>query len=161
MSSTPGSDDATATEEMSLVNGLLNGYTSVAATAEAAADVEGLLLSSQEQNEEQLLADFTRSPSPTQNTEDPEPSGEEGGDQLCGQEPMGGTPTSHESPSPLHHVKTSSWWAPLIKGHLSDQYAAIADAGGVHLGPGQPPRRLLSACSGSCAEAEVLKDTRL
>lgn len=58
--------------------------------------------------------------------------------------------------SPLHHVKTTTWWAPLIKAHLAFRAKSVASDQEV-LQHSQP-RKVISACSGSCAEAEVLKD---
>lgn len=59
------------------------------------------------------------------------------------------SPDSSVTPPPSQHVKTTSWWAPLVKAHLAN-----------HI-PTQPEslreRTIVSACSGVFPEAEVLK----
>ena len=60
------------------------------------------------------------------------------------------TETTEESSSPLQHRKTTSWWAPILKAHLVEHATDPVNV---------KPVTLLSACAGSCAEAEVLKDT--
>lgn len=68
-----------------------------------------------------------------------------------------GTPSPRSrilSSSPVAHCKTTSWWAPHLK--------ALFKEAGWTLEP-EPlvttKKAVLSACSGSCAEAEVLKAT--
>ena len=54
------------------------------------------------------------------------------------------------SESPSQHKKTTSWWAPVVKEHVKHLAWDPVDF---------KPVTLLSACAGSCAEAEVLKAT--
>ena len=97
-----------------------------------------LLNASQESISQHIAADCARSESDTADAshEDAPVSNE--------------SPVTEESSSPLLHRKTTSWWAPILKQHLVEH---AQDPGNVK------PVTLLSACSGSCAEAEVLKDT--
>ena len=63
-------------------------------------------------------------------------------------------PGSQSSSTPSQHLKTTSWWAPLLKNHLRDH----------HVDPESEditPRIVVSACAGACSEAEVLSATGL
>ena len=106
-------------------------------------DVADLLLSSQDSIDHALSADACRSETETSGSED--------------QQQEGGTPDSgfsgSSSASPIHHVKTTSWWAPLLKGYLAGRAKQVEPL----LGQDVRAKKVLSACSGSCAEAEVLK----
>ena len=55
---------------------------------------------------------------------------------------------SPSSPSPCAHRNTTSWWAPVLKGHVKEHAKDPINV---------KPITLVSACAGSCAEAEVLK----
>ena len=54
------------------------------------------------------------------------------------------------SSTPSQHLKTTSWWAPLIKDHVRD-YVLDPKSESTR------PRTVVSACAGACSEAEVLK----
>ena len=61
---------------------------------------------------------------------------------------------------PSQHCKTSSWWAPVVKHHLRECAYHIDNSSSSGLGAGRletMTKNVISACSGSCAEAEVLK----
>ena len=69
-------------------------------------------------------------------------------------DPNSSSSASH-TPSPTQHVKTTCWWAPRLKAHLSSHAHALDS-----MSENLHPRVLLSACSGSCAEAEALTAPR-
>lgn len=61
------------------------------------------------------------------------------------------SPESQNS-TPSQHLRTTSWWAPVIKNHLKEH---IVDPKGEDVAP----RVVISACAGACSEAEVLRAT--
>lgn len=69
----------------------------------------------------------------------------------CGPESGDGSIDS-SSESPSQHRKTTCWWAPILKKHVEEH---AWDP--LHM----RPVSLVSACAGSCAEAEVLRVTWL
>ena len=103
----------------------------VAAAESEAAAVNDLLMATDSQGDEQNFADWAAAPS---GTSAPDASSDE----------------SSSSP-PTQHCKTTCWWAPILKQHVKENGVVL------HPEPGLAPRTLLSACSGSCAEAEVMK----
>ena len=60
-------------------------------------------------------------------------------------------PESQNS-TPSQHLRTTSWWAPLIKNHLKEHIVELKKED-------IAPRVVISACAGACSEAEVLRAT--
>ena len=66
------------------------------------------------------------------------------------EESQSSSPDGSESSSlPSQHIRTTSWWAPLLKRHTENMAAPARES--AH------SRRILSACTGCFAEAETLK----
>ena len=59
------------------------------------------------------------------------------------------SPDSSDTPPPSQHMKTTSWWAPLVKAHLANHTPTEPES--------LRERTIVSACSGVFPEAEVLK----
>ena len=67
----------------------------------------------------------------------------------CGHDSDGGSiGPSSSSESPSQHRRTTCWWAPLLKEHVQEHAWDPLN---------MKPISLVSACAGSCAEAEVLR----
>ena len=171
-------DGALADDDLLLVQGLLEA-TSPPKPQEEAGTVEGLLFAGSDSSERRVdwlnprTETESESESATATLEshsvmascaaDGEAAEQQEGDPVTPTLRTDPGPIGTPSPStrsracissPVAHCKTTSWWAPQLK--------ALCKEGGWTLDPeplGTTKKAVLSACSGSCAEAEVLKAT--
>ena len=129
-------------DELALVAGLLNRGVEASSNASASnSTVDGLLQASQDTREQQASADFVRM------------GGSE--ESLETESAPQGTALASESSSaspPSQHMRTTTWWAPIIKQLLSEFQLEQESL---------RPRTVLSACSGIFPEGEVFRASQL